>query len=312
MPIAAATIDPTKGPKVNVALIQIQAGKEGGKQDQIKRMRELVLQAVKEGNDKNEPVHLIVLPEMWNGSTLHDELIANAEPVPEPGQAPSEWSSKSETVRALADAAIESKVWIIGGSIPEQGAERLYNTATVYSPEGALIAKYRKTHLFDLCLPKMTYKESDTFAPGDHLTTFDTPFGRFGLAICYDLRFAEIAILASRKGCTAVFYPAAFNTHTGPLHWELLQRGRALDNQIYVATCSCARDETAKYVIYGHSMAVSPMGKVIATAETEEKIVYATFDPQHIADTRAGIPLLTQRRFDLYPDILAVAEGNAQ
>lgn len=114
---------------------------------------------------------------------------------------------------------------------------------------GALVQKYRKAHLFDLCLPKMTYRESDTFSAGNKLATFDTPFGRFGLAICYDLRFAEIAMLAARQGCVGVFYPAAFNTHTGPLHWELLQRARALDNQIYIATCSCARDETAKYVI---------------------------------------------------------------
>lgn len=109
--------------------------------------------------------------------------------------------------------------------------------------------KYRKTHLFDLCLPKMTYKESDTFSPGQSLAMFDTPYGRFGLAICYDLRFAEIATLAARQGCVGVFYPAAFNTHTGPLHWQILQQARALDNQIYIATCSCARDETAKYVI---------------------------------------------------------------
>jgi predicted amidohydrolase len=112
-----------------------------------------------------------------------------------------------------------------------------------------LVQKYRKTHLFDLCLPKMTYKESDTFAPGAALAMFDTDFGRFALAICYDLRFAEIAALAARHGCMAVLYPAAFNTHTGPLHWELLQRARALDNQVYVATCSCARDESAKYIV---------------------------------------------------------------
>jgi len=165
-------------------------------------------------------------------------------------------------------------------------------------------------HLFDIDIPKsashpgITFKESETLTGGSTTTHFETPFGKIGLAICYDVRFPELAIIAARQGCVAMIYPGAFNLTTGPLHWELLQRARAVDNQIFVAMCSPARDMTAGYHAWGHSMIVDPMGKVLATTEETEAIVAADIDPEVLRAARSGIPVTVQRRFDVYSETL--------
>ncbi|GBM25775.1 Omega-amidase NIT2, partial [Araneus ventricosus] len=114
-------------------------------------------------------------------------------------------------------------------------------------------------HLFDIDIPgKITFKESDALAPGKSLTTFTMGKWKIGLGICYDIRFPLMANIYAEKGCNLLVYPGAFNMTTGPAHWELLQRARAVDNQLYVATISPARDETASYHAWGHSTLVSP------------------------------------------------------
>ncbi|XP_043748890.1 omega-amidase NIT2 isoform X3 [Cervus elaphus] len=187
------------------------------------------------------------------------------------------------------------------GSIPEEDAGRLYNTCAVFGPDGALLARHRKLHLFDINVPgKITFQESETLSPGDSFSVFDTPYCRVGLGICYDIRFAELAQIYAQRGCQLLVYPGAFNLTTGPAHWELLQRGRAVDNQVYVATASPARDEKASYVAWGHSTVVSPWGEVLAKAGTEETIVYADIDLKKLAEIRQQIPIFSQKRSDLY------------
>ncbi|CEG69115.1 Putative Nitrilase [Rhizopus microsporus] len=206
----------------------------------------------------------------------------------------------------LSSAAKDANIYLIGGSIPEkeEATGKIYNTTTVYDPSGAMIAKHRKVHLFDIDVPgKITFKESETLSPGSWLTSVDTKYGKLGLGICYDIRFPEMAMIAARKGCLAMIYPGAFNMTTGPLHWELLQRARAVDNQIYVATCAPARDLNADYHSWGHSTVVDPRGAVIATCEEKETIVYADIDPQEVKNVRTYIPLYDQRRFDIYDDV---------
>ncbi|KAF6120636.1 nitrilase family member 2 [Phyllostomus discolor] len=147
----------------------------------------------------------------------------------------------------------------IKGSIPEEDSGKLYNTCTVFGPDGALLVKHRKLHLFDIDVPgKITFQESKILSPGDSFSTFETPYCRVGLGICYDLRFSELAQIYAERGCQLLVYPGAFNLTTGPAHWELLQRGRAVDNQVYVATASPARDDKASYVAWGHSTVVNP------------------------------------------------------
>jgi len=206
----------------------------------------------------------------------------------------------------LSSAAKEACAWLIGGSIPERDVEndKLYNTCTVYNPNGDLVTMHRKVHLFDIDIPgKIKFKESETLTGGTTLNSFDTGFARIGLGICYDIRFPEMAMFSARHGCHVLIYPGAFNLTTGPLHWELLQRSRAVDNQVFVSMCSPARDLSAGYHAWGHSMVVDPMGKILSEASEGEEIIYSDIEPEVMKDTRGGIPVTVQRRFDVYSDV---------
>jgi predicted amidohydrolase len=160
-------------------------------------------------------------------------------------------------------------------------------------------------HLFDIDIPgKITFRESAVLSPGDSITVVDLPgYGRISVAICYDIRFPELAAVAARRGAFALVYPGAFNLTTGPLHWRLLGQARAVDNQLYVALCSPARDMSATYHAWGHSLVADPMAEVLAEAGEGEDIVYADLNNGKIEDARRGIPLTGQRRFDVYPDV---------
>jgi len=129
------------------------------------------------------------------------------------------------------------------------------------------------------------------------------------VAICYDIRFPELAMIAARKGAFLLLYPGAFNLTTGKLHWELQARARAVDNQVYVGMCSPARDMEADYNAWGHSMAVDPNAEVMSALDEKEGIVYAELRGEKIEECRKGIPIYTQRRFDVYPD---VSEGDVR
>ncbi|KZS99311.1 putative nitrilase [Sistotremastrum niveocremeum HHB9708] len=288
-----------------IALIQL--GHIGhDKSQNLKHAQEMIKKAASGGGSK--PPNLIVLPECFNSPYGHKYFPEYAESVQfKQGEPYDVQSSKSESVKILSAAAKEHGIWLIGGSIPERDDRddgKLYNTATVYNPNGELIAIHRKVHLFDIEIPgKITFKESTTLSGGTHLTTFDTDFARIGLGICYDVRFPEMAMIAARKGCHAMIYPGAFNLTTGPLHWKLLQQARAVDNQIFVGMCSPARDLTADYHAWGHSLVVDPLGEVLVESGHDEEIVYADIDPSVFESTRRGIPVTTQRRFDVYPNV---------
>ncbi|KAH8031934.1 hypothetical protein HPB51_022132 [Rhipicephalus microplus] len=217
-------------------------------------------------------------------------------------------SIPGETSEMLSRAARENGVYLIGGSMAETENGKLYNTCLVYGPDGEMLAKHRKVHLFDIDIPgKITFRESDSFTAGNSLTTFDTPYCKVGLGICYDLRFAQMAQLYAKQGCKLLFYPGAFNMTTGPLHWELLQRGRAVDNQLYVATASPARDENGSCVTCGHSMLVDPLGKVVASAGAYEEVVIAEVDLEYFEATRNLIPIMKNKRDDLY-DVVSIGD----
>jgi len=188
-----------------------------------------------------------------------------------------------------------------------------------FNPQGTLIGVHRKIHLFDIDIPgKITFKESSTVSPGYTPTLVNLPpYGTIGVQICYDIRFPELTATYARKGAFAVITPAAFNLTTGPLHWELLTRARANDNQLYMAICSPARTgpEVGGYKAWGESMIVDPMGRVLRKADGgDEGIEYAELKPEEIVSARAGIPVSLQRRWDVYPDMsknLEVGDGLA-
>jgi omega-amidase len=219
---------------------------------------------------------------------------------------------QSPSFHALSAMAVEAKAYLVGGSIPELDVEanKYYNTCLTFSPEGQLLATHRKVHLFDIDIPgKITFKESEVLSPGNNVTIVDLPeYGKIAVAICYDIRFPELATVAARKGAFALIYPGAFNTITGPLHWSLQGRARAMDNQVYVALCSPARDLNATYHAWGHSLVCDPMAEVLVEAGEKEEIVYAELNAEKIEVTRKVIPIYKQRRFDVYLDVSAEVE----
>ena len=167
-------------------------------------------------------------------------------------------------------------------------------------------------HLFDIDVPGFKFTESETLSPGDKVTILDIPeYGKIGIAICYDVRFPELAMIAARKGAFLLLYPGAFSMPTGQRHWTLQAKARAMDNQVYVGLCSPARDERkdAPYKAWGHSMIVDPDAVVEDELGKGPGIAYADLDPARIEEIRKGIPLDTQRRFDVYPD---VSKGNVR
>ncbi|KAK2652375.1 hypothetical protein Ddye_012231 [Dipteronia dyeriana] len=236
---------------------------------------------------------LVVLPEMWNCPYSIDYFAIYAEDFDDKDASPS--------FSLLSEAASCHGITIIGGSMPEWNNGRLYNTCCVFGPDGKLKAKHRKIHLFDTDIQgDISFKESDTFSAGDEPTIFETEMGRIGVGICHDIRFPELALLYRAKGAHMICYPGAFSMITGELLWELMQRAREADNQIFVATCSPSRDSAGFYKIWGHSSLVAPSGEMIVTSGCEETVVVAEIDYSAIELQRHNIPLERQRRRDVY------------
>lgn len=193
------------------------------------------------------------------------------------------------------------KVSIVGGSIPEKEGDKIYNTSYVFSERGQLIAKHRKMHLFDISVEGgISFKESDVLTAGDSVTLFETEGVKFGLIICYDIRFPELSRKLVLEGAEAIIVPAAFNMTTGPAHWHLSARARALDNQVYTLLCSQSRNESSSYKAYGHSLAANPWGEIIDELQTEEGILYINLDLNFTKKVREELPLLKHRKPQLY------------
>lgn len=204
---------------------------------------------------------------------------------------------------------ISSKLGILlfGGSIPERSEDgKLYNTSLVFDDKGEIVGKYRKIHLFDIDIPgKSTYKESDIFSAGSQACLVNTKFGKFGVGICYDIRFPELSLALCKNGAQVMIYPGNFSYHTGELHWELLLKARALDTQCYVVGASAARFFENKdiYQTWAHSAIVDPMAKLLAGAGEQPEIIYADIDLEYVSRIRQQIPNQMQKRPDVYKSI---------
>lgn len=260
------------------------------KKQNIDKALEMVAEAAHQG------CQMVVLPEMFNCPYVTVNFPAYAEPVP-----------NGETTFALQEAAERGKIIIVGGSIPEKTNDgQIFNTSIAINRQGEIIAKHRKIHLFDVDISDgITFRESDTLSPGKNVTTFDTEFGRIGLAVCYDLRFPELARLMVLEGAKVLIFPAAFNTTTGPAHWETLLRCRAIDNQVYVLAAAPAHHAGSAYPAYGHSMVVNPWGTIVTQAEFREELLTAEINLDMIEKIREELPLLKHRRTDVY-DLMKV------
>lgn len=266
---------------VKLALIQMDITPD--KASNLAHAVELIAMSAGRGAD------MAVLPEMFCCEYRSRAFRENKEPEGGPI-----W-------RTLSSAASENGVYLVGGSFPEADGDRIYNTSFVFDRQGAQIARHRKTHLFDIDVDGgQRFRESDTFSPGSDITVFDTEFGKMGLCVCFDIRFPELTRLETLGGAKVIFCPAAFNMTTGPAHWELLFRSRALEDQVFTAACAPARDVNGSYVSYANSLVCSPWGDVVCRAGTDEEVLFADMDLSRIDSVRRQLPLLSARRGDVY------------
>ena len=303
------TSGPPKASSLSLALVQLQPGEDGASN---RRAAESWLERALQPPLGTPRPKVLMLPEIWNAPYAAARFADYAERVSETGSLLIDGPSPS--LAMVARLARRHGVSVIAGSIPERGSDgHLYNTATVIDAGGRLVAMHRKLHLFDVDIPGgIRFRESETLTGGDRLTVLAgagdplatglaVPPG-LGLLICYDIRFPELALLMQQRlGCTVLACPAAFNTTTGPRHWHLLMRARAVDTQCFVLACSSARPaDVGSYPSYGHSLVVDPWGTVVAEADIGEQVLHAQIDLADVALARQAIPTGLQRRHDLY------------
>jgi nitrilase len=197
----------------------------------------------------------------------------------------------------LAEAAARHGVWLIGGSIPLRADDpaKLRNACLVFDAQGRRVARYDKIHLFGFHKGEESYDESATIERGDQVVAFDSPLGRIGLAICYDLRFPE---LFRRLGqVDLLVLPAAFTETTGRAHWEILLRARAIENQCYVLAAAQGGRHPNGRMTHGNSMIIDPWGEILARIDKGEGVVLAELNRQRLVDTRSSLPALKHRIF---------------
>lgn len=253
------------------------------KAENLRTAEEAIRTAARQGAD------LVLLPEMFNCPYENACFPVYSEPA------------GGETWQFLSRIAKELGIYLAGGSVPEREGDAIYNTCYLFSPQGEELARHRKVHLFDIDVPGgQRFMESDTLTAGDQITVVDTPLGKLGIAICFDIRFSELFRVMGDKGAQLILIPAAFNMTTGPVHWSLAFRMRALDNQCFIAGCSPARDETASYVAYGHSLVSDPWGNLLTEFDEKAGVQVVTIDLADLDKYRAQIPILAGRRTDLY------------
>lgn len=201
----------------------------------------------------------------------------------------------------LAEVSAQLGMWIVAGSIPlvSPAEQRVYGACPVYDSQGGQQACYRKIHLFDVKLPdgEEAYQESWSMYPGDALVCTDTPAGRLGLTICYDVRFPEMFRRLIDDGATLFTVPAAFTKTTGTAHWHALLRARAIENLAYVIAPGQYGVHADNRETFGHSLIVDPWGKVLAEQPSGDAVVAADIDPQLPNKLRGEFPALANRRF---------------
>lgn len=232
---------------------------------------------------------LVALPELVSVLGRRSDLEAGAEALDGP------------TTTWARGLAARHGIWLVAGSFVERHADgTLTNTSCLVSPAGELTAMYRKVHLFDVDVPGATYRESSTFSPGTELVTAGAGPLEVGLSVCYDLRFPELYRILALRGATLVVIPAAFTARTGPAHWEVLVRARAIEDQVFVlAPGQCGTTEGA-LDWHGHSLVVDPWGEVLADAGRGPGHVTALLDLDRLREVRSQLPSLSGRRPGAY------------
>jgi nitrilase len=271
----------------------IQMSPTADKAANIAQARSLIERAV--AADRPD---IVALPEIWTclGGTRAEKFAA-AEALPEAGS----HAPGGAAYEALRDLARLHKITLHGGSIGELDGEQLYNTSLLFGPDGNEMARYRKIHLFDITTPDgQGYKESATYGAGNKIVVADVAGFKVGLAICYDLRFAELFLALRRQGAELIILPAAFTLQTGKDHWEVLLRARAIETQCWIAAPACTgpHQEASGEVryTYGHSLIADPWGHIVAKASDGLGWASATIDKVFMERVRADMPVIQHRK----------------
>jgi nitrilase len=259
-----------------VAAIQMASGPnvEGN----LSEARRLVAKAAEQG------AKLVVLPEFFAimGMNEQDKVKVREQA----GQGPIQ--------QFMSETARRHKIWLMG-SLPlaANAPDKVRNSLLVFDETGAQVARYDKIHLFNLTLGNESYNEAQTIEPGDKVVVVDSPFGRIGLAVCYDLRFPEL--FRAMKDVDIIVLPSAFTATTGKVHWEPLVRARAIENLSYVIAAAQGGYHVSGRETHGHSMIVDPWGRVMDELQRGSGVVIADVNPGYQASLRKSLPALSHR-----------------
>ncbi len=196
---------------------------------------------------------------------------------------------EKEVLPPLAHIAKKHKLWLVGGTLPTPaGHHKIYSSCFVWDPAGHCVARYDKMHLFDVTVGKgEQYRESDNVSPGKQVVVLETPIGKIGLAICYDIRFPELFRSFMLKGVQLVVLPSAFTINTGKAHWEILLKARAIENMYYMLAPNQYGNR------YGHSMIIGPWGETLAFQETGDGVLIAEIELEKMRLLRQQFPALS-------------------
>lgn len=266
--------------RVNVGLVQMTSGREIA--PNLDAAAELVRAAKRQGaafvlTPENTPIL----------EPVHSRLV---QAVPEEDAHPA--------VQAFADLARELDIWLLLGSTAVRVDEhRLANRSYLFAPDGMVAARYDKIHMFDVDVPDgQTYRESDTFRPGEHAVLAELPWGALGMTVCYDIRFPALYRGLAQAGAAFVSVPAAFTEFTGQAHWHTLLRARAIETGCFILAPAQCGEHAEKRRTYGHALVVAPWGEVLADGGTEPGVTMAELDTARIDQARAWVPALHHDR----------------
>lgn len=260
-----------------VAAIQMASGPNVT--GNLSEARRLIAKAVEQG------ARLVVLPEFFPimGMTEQDKLKV------------CEQAGSGPIQQFLGEQARQHRIWLVGGSIPlaASSADKVLNSCLVFNELGEQVARYDKIHLFNLTLGNESYNEAQTIEPGNQVVVVDSPFGRIGLAVCYDLRFPEL--FRAMPNVDIIVLPAAFTETTGKMHWDVLVRARAIENLAYVVAAAQGGYHVNGRETHGNSMIVDPWGRVLDRLARGSGVVLAEINPSYQASLRHSLPALSHR-----------------
>jgi predicted amidohydrolase len=270
---------------VRVGAVQCTATTD--REQNFVRAGDLVARAASQGAE------LVVVPEHFSLFGNEATLRKSAEP------------RKGSVLRWASTIAHENRVWLVAGSFVELAGGRRYNTSCLVGPDGAVVASYRKIHLFDVDVPGAVSRESDAVAPGNRavmasMIPSDERPVPIGLTLCYDLRFPELYRHLTLFGALVIAVPSAFAAATGKDHWDALVRARAIENQVFIVAAGQVGKLNEHYEAYGHSVIVDPWGRVLAEVEEGPGVAVADLDLAAQQDARSTLPSLTHRRPSAY------------